>query len=211
MVTEMAAQFSQDGYVVVNDIFPASIVDSVYEQAVRNFDEVLNIIDENHLEFGIGIKNGFKEIVQRHHNRYEMPYKMDDSCFGFVLNSAALRQLVGAILDCDDFIIANRSLVVSKPGCADQAWHSDGPHVSTTSDLPCHVLNVFIPLVDVTLSNGPTEFRPGSQFYTRDLAKSMLIAKLKKQLRPVHAPELRKGSILLVSTYLHITRRSNCL
>ena len=47
------------------------------------------------------------------------------------------------------------------PGAGDQAWHSDGAHVSLSKHLPCHVLNVFIPLVDLTLELGPTEFRPG--------------------------------------------------
>jgi hypothetical protein len=199
MSGELSSKFGMDGYLVVEDIFPQALVDEVYNAAEQNFNEVLSCIECNRLSFGVGIKMGFKEIVQRHPNRYEMPYKMDDARFDFVLRSTALRDLVAGILECDDFIVANRSLVVSKPGCTDQAWHSDGPHMSATQHLPCHVLNVFVPLVDITSSNGPTEFRPGSHFYTRgDLAKSMFIAKMKKQLRPLHAPEIKRGSVLLV-------------
>jgi ectoine hydroxylase-related dioxygenase (phytanoyl-CoA dioxygenase family) len=77
--------------------------------------------------------------------------------------------------------------------------HSDGPHMSLTSDLPCHCLNIFIPLIDIDEYNGPTEIKPGSHHYTRDLAKSMLIALIKKQIRPSIAPCLTKGSALLVS------------
>jgi len=43
---------------------------------------------------------------------------------------------------------------------------------------PCHVLNVFLPLVDLTLANGPTELRPGSHFVSRDLARLTLLAKV---------------------------------
>ena len=44
-------------------------------------------------------------------------------------------------------------------------WHSDGPHLNKDFErrhLPPHAVNVFVPLVDVTLSHGPTEFVPGS-------------------------------------------------
>lgn len=198
MINELARAFHTDGYTTISDLFPQSIIADLYDLAMGNFWEVHAIITDSKLDFGVGIKHGFNEIVQRHPHRFEMPYKMDDNRFDFVLRNEELRHLVATILDCDDFIVANRSLVVSEPGCMDQAWHSDGPHVSATQDLPCHVLNVFIPLVDVTASNGPTEFRPGSHYYTRDLAKLMLIAKLKKQLRPVDAPCLRVGSALLV-------------
>ena len=206
-VEETKSLFFTDGYATINEVFPIPVIDAAYLQAMRNFDEVNQVIDSKNLHFGIGIKNGFTEIVQRHSHRFEMSYHMDGSEFDFVLQNRSIRDAVSNILECENFIIANRSLVVSRPGCTDQAWHSDGPHVSATQYLPCHVLNVFIPLVDVNIDNGPTEFRPGSQFYTRNLAKSMLIAKLKKQLRPVDAPCIKKGSILLVrQLYTHMFR-----
>ena len=62
-----------------------------------------------------------------------------------------------------------------------QAWHSDGPHLSATADLPCHCLNVFVPLVDVTACNGPTEIRPGSVSMTRNLKVEMLKAMVGKR------------------------------
>lgn len=167
---------------------------------MSKFHELMTMIERNNLEFGVGIKFGYQEIVQRHPLRFEMPYKMTDSAFDFVLEDPKIRSVVSAILDCTDYVVANRSLVISLPGCENQAWHTDGPHMSATKDLPCHCLNIFVPLVDVENSNGPTQFRPGSQYYTRNLAKSMLMAKIKKTLRPVDTPCLEKGSILLVRT-----------
>lgn len=193
-------QFLRDGYLVLEDVLNVDHIASLHKLAIQNFTDVNNIIRNNGLEFGVGIKHGFKEIVQRHPNRYEMPYGMTDEIYDFVLESALIKTVVGGILG-ENFIVANRSLVISMPGCEDQAWHSDGPHMSATQDLPCHCLNVFIPLVDVTAENGPTEIRPGSHFYTRDLAKSMLLAKIKKTLRPVEGPNIPKGSVLLVLQY----------
>jgi hypothetical protein len=42
-------------------------------------------------------------------------------------------------------------------------WHQDGPHEGSEKSLlhlAPHALNVFIPLVDITIKNGPTEFKP---------------------------------------------------
>ena len=97
----------------------------------------------------------------------------------------------------NEFYLCNFSLLLSTPGSPTQSWHADGGHTSLTSHLPCHVFNVFLPLVDVPLSMGPTELRPGSHVYTRDLTRMMLLAKIKKTLRDVVVPELKRGDGLL--------------
>lgn len=73
-----------------------------------------------------------------------------------------------------------------------------------TEYLPCHMLNVFIPLIDINEEEGPTEFRPQSQRLTLDLQKLYLRAFFNKTLQPTVRPLLKKGSILLVcQIYLH--------
>ena len=37
---------------------------------------------------------------------------------------------------------------------------------------------VFLPLVDITIANGPTEVKPGSHFLSRDLTRLTLLAKV---------------------------------
>lgn len=74
--------------------------------------------------------------------------------------------------------------------------------MSTNQYLSCHCLNVFIPLVDINEQNGPTEFKPGSHYYTNDLTKSLLLAMIKKTIRTPVKPSLTKGSALLVSEYI---------
>ena len=93
--------------------------------------------------------------------------------------------------------LCNLSLIVATPGCTSQSWHADGGHVSLSQHEKCHVLNVFIPLVDVPLSMGPTELRPGTHYHTRNLAPMMLAAKARKSLRPPVCPELKIGDALV--------------
>lgn len=93
--------------------------------------------------------------------------------------------------------LVNFSLVISTPGSEIQSWHADGGHVSLISHEPCHVFNIFVPLVDVDIAMGPTELRPGSHYYTRDLTKMMLGAMARKELRPTITPELEQGDALV--------------
>jgi len=97
----------------------------------------------------------------------------------------------------DDYYICNLSLLVATPGCPTQSWHADGGHTSLTKHEPCHVFNVFIPLVDVPLSMGPTELRPGTHYHTRNLTSMMLVAKARKTLRSPVTPELKMGDALI--------------
>ena len=58
--------------------------------------------------------------------------------------------------------------VLARPGAADQQAHLDGAHLfhathrTGSPACPAHCINVFVPLVDVTDENGPTEFWLGS-------------------------------------------------
>ena len=78
--------------------------------------------------------------------------------------------------------------VVSLPGAGEQYWHSDGAHQgpgagwppaeaadrcgwAEAAAAPPHNLCVFVPLVDLTHTNGYTEFWAGSQHYDGLLAK----------------------------------------
>ena len=189
--------FHRDGFVTLKGVFDPVDVETFGEKAMACFHEVLDLhIFGKGRTIGIGIKHGYKEIVQRHERRYEMPYKMSEiGALNFSTNPQ-IQELVTGILGSSHHVV-NVSLVVSAPGARDQGWHADGPHVSVSKHLPCHVLNLFIPLVDVYLSNGPTSFRPGSHYLTIDLQKRFLLAAIKKELRPIETPCLKKGSVLL--------------
>lgn len=93
--------------------------------------------------------------------------------------------------------LCHLSLLIATPDATDQGWHADGGHLSVSTHLPCHCYNVFIPLVDVPLDMGPTEFRPGGHVLTRNLAPMMLAAKCRKTLRKPVWPSLKFGDAVL--------------
>ena len=197
METTTIETFHRDGYVVMDALFAPDEVDRVCEAGLGNFDELRRLIEAQGLTLGIGIKEGFREVVQRHPRRFEMPYKMDaPEIASMVTGNSRLMETVRAILGPDCACI-NKSLVLSLPGAMDQGWHVDGGHVSLSEHLPCHCLNVFMPLVDVALEDGPTELRAKSQTLTRDLQKMYLAAFLGKRLGAVAAPCLPRGAALL--------------
>jgi hypothetical protein len=111
--------------------------------------------------------------------------------------------------------IINISILISTPGSTDQKWHADGGHVNIEHHLPCHCCNLFIPLTPITSQNGPTEFRPQSQYYTRQLTKLLLLAKARKELHPIDAPLVSELGDIILFDYriLHRGRgnRSNIL
>ena len=194
-------EFNQNGFIIMEKVFSREIIEEFKTKAMECFREVLEdgILSKGKV-LGIGIKNGFKEIVQRHHNRFEMPFKMKEIGALFFSDNHIIKALISNILG-DDYHIVNTSLVISSPGALDQAWHSDGPHMSVNEHLPCHCLNVFINLVDVELENGPTSFRPGSHYLTIDFKNKFMSAFIKKQLQPIQTPELKVGDILIVKPF----------
>ena len=79
--------------------------------------------------------------------------------------------------------------VTSVPSASAQSWHSDGGEPG--------MFNVFVPLVDLTRSNGPTELQPGS--HRLDLAEAApgLDEQGEGDERSWVAPLLKAGDILI--------------
>ena len=210
--------FDRNGYVVIENIFTKEFMEDIYQEVIKYVYRLFDYLKEKKLSLGIGVKEGYQEIVQRQLLRYE--FKLTDlfSLFPRENNERIkmeqllqelqshdqLQSIITSLfpnLATEEYKIIHQSCVVSFPGTGEQSWHSDGPHVSIHEYLPCHVFNVFIPLIDILDEHGPTEIRPESQHYTNNLAKGMLLAKLKKQLRPTVKPLLQKGSVLVVRLY----------
>ena len=116
-----------------------------------------------------------------------------------VRKNGILHDTLKGIFAGSDYYLLGCSVVVScaDPGSSHQQWHVDGGHVDSENHLPCHCLNVFIPLVDLTEDLGPTEIRPGTHVYSRNMSKMMLGAKARKELKSPVAPLLKRGDALL--------------
>jgi ectoine hydroxylase-related dioxygenase (phytanoyl-CoA dioxygenase family) len=148
-----------------------------------------------------GAKHGFRELVRRSPGRYELSLL---HCSPITPSLEPILQTLAPIVpqllqesSFDQLQLCHVSLLVATPGATEQAWHADGCHVSVSKHLPCHVLNVFIPLIDISPDLGPTVLRPGTHVHTRNLAPLMLLAKARKTLRSPVAPCSKAGDALI--------------
>ena len=107
--------FHADGFVVVENVLDKGTIDNIRAESLQAFDQVQTIIREKSLFFGIGTKNGFKEIVERHPNRFEMPYQMDSPTIDEVINQSSVRTIVQEIFGGQEIDVINKSLVLSLP------------------------------------------------------------------------------------------------
>jgi ectoine hydroxylase-related dioxygenase (phytanoyl-CoA dioxygenase family) len=136
---------------------------------------------------GDGVR--FKEIMQRDALRFDCQLPVDASAEGLegsaswraVAEDGPWLPVVRRIL-CGDCNLYRCGVVVSLPGAGAQYWHLDGEHHGRTAGWEDrtkpevaaahpHAVCVFVPLVDLTLDNGYTEFWAGSQHYNTLLEK----------------------------------------
>eukprot|EP00051_Salpingoeca_urceolata_P004766 m.67550 g.67550 ORF g.67550 m.67550 type:complete len:493 (-) comp13835_c0_seq2:627-2105(-) len=108
------------------------------------------------------LRTGFSRFKLRHHGRYDMQIEQFETpAFKFLRQDAPWLPLIGSILG-PDFCLANAGVMLSMPGSVTQPWHSDGDHINRRTHLPPHALNLFLPLVNITPTNGGTELVPGT-------------------------------------------------
>ena len=86
------------------------------------------------------------------------------------------------------------SFLISTTGSKEQRWHTDSGHLSDDEYLPSHCFNVFIPLVDITMENGPTDLVKSSHIQTLDKNRGKKFA---VTANDAIAPELNVGDALL--------------
>ena len=106
------------------------------------------------------------EIKMRSSGRYDLQLpELRTEPFRFLFDDAPWMPLVRSLLGAD-CVLTHFGCMLSFPGSSTQPWHADGPHIPSGGDpnfvAPPHALNVFVPLVNLTTANGPTELVPGS-------------------------------------------------
>lgn len=211
-------RFSRDGFICLSQAVKNEILDEWRQWSAKHFCECFQTLHEQghtifpqhcqrnrdgQVEYALkcGAKNGFREVVMRSNGRYELSLlHCPNSRPSLEPILEVLEPIIPLLLEestLDDLQLCHVSLLMAIPGAPAQPWHADGGHVSLSQHLPCHVLNVFIPLVDVPLELGPTELRPASHYLTRNLASMMLLAKARKTLRSPVTPCLKRGDVLI--------------
>jgi len=156
-ITDLTHQFLKEGLCQLSQRLDKSQVSLCDTLVLDHYNKVINTIRS--LDLQKNLDDGFVEFKLRHQGRYDMVikelYNLD-----FIKKppwEALVRALLG--IDC---ILVYAGCMLSIPGSVVQPWHSDGEHLSESQHLPPHCLNIFIPLIDLTMQNGPTQFIPTS-------------------------------------------------
>lgn len=137
-------------------------IELCHSAVTNHFEMVMNTVKARALHNEL--QDGFDLLRERGRGRYDMELPVfDNPEFSFLtdLQRAAWMPIVREILG-EDVILIHKGAFLSMPGAEGQVYHQDGPHLSTQTQRPCHAVNVFIPLVDLSLRNGPTEFCLGT-------------------------------------------------
>lgn len=196
-VDRATASFHEHGVVVLRDILPLELVDEFASIASDNLQACRQQLKKQH---GISAMESapfaFTEICHRSKGRFDMqlrpgfaPVPVTDVR---VQENAPWLPIVRALLGSTAKHLFTGA-VVSAPGSDPQQPHMDGGHLFGLNEpdslmCPAHCLNVFVPLVPVSMENGPTEFWPGTQRLTGQRPSTD---------GPSIAPELGLGTIAM--------------
>jgi Phytanoyl-CoA dioxygenase (PhyH) len=156
--TTMANEFNRSIKWCLND----EQIRKCYDAGMEHYDQILRTVSARDLT--LELQDGFDLLRERGKGRWDMSIPELDSADYWFLNDtkkAPWMPIVKEILG-KDVVLIHKGMFLSMPGSSKQAYHQDGPHLTTQYQKPCHAINVFIPLVDLTLDNGPTEFCLGS-------------------------------------------------
>jgi ectoine hydroxylase-related dioxygenase (phytanoyl-CoA dioxygenase family) len=152
---DAAASFRRHGVIVIRDAIPLAAVKAVLEDFKVRHD----------VHMAPGQKKLFRTF-QSDPLRAQVPIAID----GPVANPeffappsvlALAHRLMG-----EDLVVGEMGVVISHPGAGAQETHRDSNFLfgglDMEIDLPPFAMTMLVPLLDVTLGMGPTEFWPGS-------------------------------------------------
>ena len=162
--------FNQHGVVKIKHALPPSLLEPIAKLVDKNFEHYMALLRNRKID-PQAQPFAFREICHRAPRRYDvqlgeiarypLPEDLGDA-LSHALWQPLLKRLLGGTMN-HNF----DGVVVAEPGAAAQEPHMDGGHLFHAThgfslDLPVHMVNVFIPLIDVPLEVGPTEFWPQS-------------------------------------------------
>ncbi len=146
--------FRQNGFLYIDDVIPPERADAICE----------------HLERGLHYNSDKTELVNAKavgNKRYMLPIKIEDKFNDpSVYANPVLLMLMSRLLG-PAFVIDSFGAVVALPGSEAQNIHRDSPLIFGEdpflgASLPPYAITVTMPLVDITLKNGPTKLHAGS-------------------------------------------------
>jgi len=165
------------GVVLLKNAFPLERVEACAAAVSESFDQCRSALAAK----GVSLKSEFAyaEIVHRSKLRYDMQLQavrptssINTPLMDGAIDSPPWQPLLEAALGYDVAPLF-QGAVIAAPGAGVQTVHMDGGHLYQSTHAydqhqnPVHCVNVFVPLVNVTPDNGPTEFWPGSHVLAR--------------------------------------------
>jgi len=160
-IRDLASHLSKDGYVILNEVFPTSLIDKLHDAYLEEYGSMSS--EQMAAKCAATGPNRFLKVGD---GRYEIAVTMkqpfsDPSLYANELTASVLQQALG-----DGYKLSSFTVVVSYPGSPMQHIHRDHSHLFEPDGicglLPPHAINVAIPFADVDLKSGPTGVWPGS-------------------------------------------------
>lgn len=174
--------FEKFGVFAVRDaVSPAKLVE-LQLAAKANLDDALRYRSQHYAAGTMG-SGVWKELCCRDGDRFDVQFRMSEEPFAALGADGSWCEAVRLILGADAQLLYTGQVVAC--GCdpepasddgseiEDQAWHMDGAHLDDELQLPCHMLTVFVPLVDLGAENGATEFSLGTHLHDCEDSNAM--------------------------------------
>mmetsp|Transcript_26730 Transcript_26730/g.46450 ORF Transcript_26730/g.46450 Transcript_26730/m.46450 type:complete len:747 (+) Transcript_26730:173-2413(+) len=139
-------------------------IDLCFAACIDHYEKVMHTVKARSLHHELA--DGFDVLRERGRGRYDMELdNFDTEAFSFLTDpkKASWMPIVHKILG-DDASLVHKGCFLSLPGSETQVYHQDGVHLNKKTHKPCYAINVFIPLVDYDMTNGPTEFCLGTHY-----------------------------------------------
>ena len=139
-------------------------IDACFSACTDHYERVMQTVKARNMHHELA--DGFDCLRERGRGRYDMELPLFDSeGFSFLtdLKRAAWMPIVHKILG-EDATLVHKGCFMSLPGADSQVYHQDGVHLNKKTHKPCYAINVFVPLVDYEIANGPTEFCLGTHY-----------------------------------------------
>lgn len=161
---------AENGVVLLKGGLSIERCESCRAAAMGALDECVAHLKEQGVDYRTSF--AFREVVHRAPLRYDVSLQPGTGITTLPAEDAAAladglwQPLVRRVLGRDARHNFDGAFI-ALPGAGPQEPHMDGGHLFHTThgfslDLPVHIVNVFIPLVDTSMAMGPTEFWPGS-------------------------------------------------
>lgn len=136
-------------------------INMCYKACMEHYERVVYTVKARGLHEELAA--GFDVLRERGRGRFDLTLDaFDTPQFSFLTSSEmpwmeAVKTILGK-----DAVLIHKGCFLSLPGSETQKYHQDGVHLNNHAQKRCHAVNVFVPLVDLSMANGPTEFCLGS-------------------------------------------------